>query len=41
MPYGLAGIGMSFIEVNDRTAAGENPKVERISAQDIGFSGTR
>jgi opacity protein-like surface antigen len=40
VPYGLAGIGMSFIEVNDRTAAGENPKVERISAQDIGFSGT-
>jgi opacity protein-like surface antigen len=38
--YGLAGIGMSFIEVNDRTAAGDDPNVERISAQDNGFSGT-
>ena len=40
VPYALGGIGISFVEVNDRTAAGENPRFPRISAQDVGFSGT-
>ena len=40
VPYALAGVGLGFLEDNDRTVVGVDPTVPRISAQNFGVVGT-